>query len=123
MSYEHLFSSEDFVKQILTLKTDDEVREQFIQKKLNLSDDSFQELKSALDLVVRKRGQITDDVIDQICGPKWTENVNSSLSVRAIIRTAGSIVNNLPFDFYKKFGHVWFYNPDNDISSKKPSLF
>ena len=122
LSYNDLFSSEEFVKKILTLKTDEEVRQEFVQKRLNLSDEDFNELKSALDLVVRRKGQIIDDVIDQICGPKWTENEISSLSVRAIIRAAGQIVNELPFDFYEKFGQVWFYNPDNDIRLQKYPL-
>ena len=122
LEYQHLYSSEDFIKEILTLKDEKEVREKFIQKKLDFSDDEFEELKSALDLVVRRRGQVTDDVTDQICGPKWSEGNKSSLSIRAIVRAAGSIINNLPYDFYRKFGKVWFYNPENDIVAKETSL-
>ena len=103
-----LFSSEDFVKQILVMKTEQEVKDELSKKGLDLTQDEINELKKALRMVIEKNGNIVDDLMDQVSGPKWTDNKETNISIRAIIHRAGKIVSKFPYDFNRQFGHVWF---------------
>ncbi len=108
MNAVELYSSEDFVKQLLIMKSEREVKKELRDKNLNLTDEEFEELKRALRMVIEKNGNIVDDLMDQVCGPKWTDGNDTNVAIRAIVHKAGKIISEFPFDFYRQFGNVWF---------------